>query len=230
MRELSASRVWACRQRYRYSPGLRRSHRPRLRLCVHRYVGEDALGHFYCLTAAVSTGERFDLNCDWGPPHLNDFRITAHLVSDEDWTLKAHCSDCDSDNSTVCASDGDGAASEIHLRQEPAAKNISMRIGKHGHSNRPQRQLRFRRRFGRVPNAHWNGSHAQITGPFSVRLLSLVGTLLSRPLCLQRRLRTLAGFAKKRHLNGGAGARTQRNCAGWAPSRSLGCAHKNAAS
>jgi penicillin-binding protein 1C len=35
-----------------------------LRLCVHRYVGEDALGHFYCLTTAVSTGERFDLDRD----------------------------------------------------------------------------------------------------------------------------------------------------------------------
>src|SRR5262249_29132348 len=82
------------------------------------------------------------------------FRIAAHLVSDEDWTLKAHCSDCDSDDPTVGASDGDGAASKIHLRQEPAAKNISMRIGKHGHSNRPQRQLRFRRRLRRVSDAH----------------------------------------------------------------------------
>ena len=36
---------------------------------------------------------------------------------------------------------GDGAAGEIHLRQKPAAKDISMRIGKHGHSNGPQRQF-----------------------------------------------------------------------------------------
>src|SRR6478672_9776817 len=59
------------------------------------------------------------------------------FVGDEDWALKAHRSDCDGDDSTIGASDGDGTASKIHLRQKPAAENISMCIGKHGHGNRP---------------------------------------------------------------------------------------------
>src|SRR5262245_65760153 len=57
------------------------------------------------------------------------FRITTHFVSDDDRALKAHPSDRDGDDSTIGASNGDGAAGEIHLRQKPAAKNVAMRIG-----------------------------------------------------------------------------------------------------
>jgi hypothetical protein len=37
------------------------------------------------------------------------------------------------------APDGDGAAGEIHLRQKPSAEYVSMGIGEHRHSDRPQR-------------------------------------------------------------------------------------------
>src|SRR5262245_45675113 len=41
------------------------------------------------------------------------FRITTHFVSDEDRALKAHRSDRDGDDSTIGASNGDGAAGEF---------------------------------------------------------------------------------------------------------------------
>ena len=64
----------------------------------------------------------------WGP---------WHLVSYEDWVLKAHSSDCDSDNSTIGASYGEGDGGEFHFATKASRQNLSMRIGKHGHSDRP---------------------------------------------------------------------------------------------
>jgi hypothetical protein len=91
---------------------------------------EDTFGHLYLLTAATATGKGFDLHCYRATPHLKDFRIAAHLVSDEDWALKAHRCDGDSGDSTIGASDGKGAAGEIHLRQKPAVPGCCLRKGK----------------------------------------------------------------------------------------------------
>ena len=63
--------------------------RSRLRLCIHGYVCEYAFSHLYCLTTALSARECLDLNCYGGAPHLNDFGVAAHLVSDKDGALKA---------------------------------------------------------------------------------------------------------------------------------------------
>jgi hypothetical protein len=68
------------------------------------------LGHLYLFAAATTAGKSFDLYCYRGAPNFKNFRKAAYLVSNEDWALKAHRRDCDRDDSTICASNGDGAA------------------------------------------------------------------------------------------------------------------------
>src|SRR5262249_48103615 len=85
---------------------------------------------------------------------FDDFRVTGHLIPDENRPMKGHASDRYRHGAAFGAAPCGCAACEIHLRQQPAAKDVAVRIGIGRHRNGAQRRLRFGWPIRRVGGGH----------------------------------------------------------------------------
>ena len=86
-------------------------------------------------------------------PTFSNSAITRNFVADEDWAVNGHAGDGDRHGAAFGAAGCNRWAGEVHLRQQPAAKNVAVRIGVGRHRNGAHGRFdlrRFCRRDGRV--------------------------------------------------------------------------------
>jgi hypothetical protein len=86
-------------------------------------------------------------------PDLQQLGVTRNFVADEDRTVKGHAGDGDRHGAAFGAAGCNRCAGEVHLRQQPAARNVAVRIGVGRHRNGAHGRFdlrRFCKRGGRV--------------------------------------------------------------------------------
>src|SRR6185437_6485398 len=119
--------------------------RLRLPAAVDSDVGKKAFGYLYLLNSETSANPAFDLDRNRRIADPLDIAETTHLVTDHDWAVKFHPGYRDCDDPAASAPRRYRGAGKIHLAEQPAAKDIAVRIGIGRHRNRAQCGLRLRR-------------------------------------------------------------------------------------
>src|SRR5579872_4046761 len=97
-------------------------------------VGEYSFGHFdFLILADAAANPALDFDRHGCATDFDNFRVACHFVADEDGAMERHRGYGDGDDPPARASHRDGAASEVHLRQKPAAEYVALgvRIGRH---------------------------------------------------------------------------------------------------
>ena len=107
-----------------------------------------------CSSPVPAAHPALDLHRDRRRPDLDDLGIAGHLVTDEHRAMEGHCGDRHGRGATSCTPRCRRAAREVHLRQQPAAENVPVRIGIGRHGDGAKRRLRLGRMFGGRSGVH----------------------------------------------------------------------------
>ena len=92
-----------------------------------------------------------DVELDRGAADLLDQGVDRHLVADLDRLEEGEAVDGDGGAAAACPAGGDVAGGEIHLRHQPAAKDVAGRVGVGRHGNGADRRLALGQAHARLP-------------------------------------------------------------------------------
>src|SRR6476646_766306 len=101
----------------------------RMTLIVDRDVGKIAVGHQdrICFLATQHPG--LEVDGDRGPTDPNQIGVNRDHVTDEYRLAKTHGFDRYRDRTRFCNLGREDSAADIHLAEQPAAKNIAVLVG-----------------------------------------------------------------------------------------------------
>src|SRR5438067_2588625 len=170
--------------RFFLAPGPRsivRRHRTRPAILVDGNIGENALGHGDLLLADAASHPALDLHRDRGSADLDDLRVARHLVADEDRAMKGHGGDRHGRGAPLGAPPCNGAAREIHLRQQPTPKISPYGLASAG--------MAMARSAGSARGGSLERSQPCIGLPFSIARLEISSPLPRNSITLTRRAR-----------------------------------------
>ena len=108
---------------------------PRAPLSIDGDVDECAFGHFGFRAADAPRSKGVNFDCHRCAAGFDDLNIAADQVANEYWLVKRHRLNCDRRRPALNNLGSDSATGEVHLGQNPAAKNVAIgvRVSRHGH-------------------------------------------------------------------------------------------------
>jgi hypothetical protein len=120
---------------------------------IDRHIGKGGFGdlEFRSLACRLIKG-RFDpdlkIDGDRGGADAQDPAITADYIADMYRLYKDYGFGGDGDDAATGNLPGENAAGDIHLRHDPTAENVAVRVGIGGHGQGPENKLALRDGIG----------------------------------------------------------------------------------
>ena len=134
---------------------------PRFAFIINSDKGKEPCSNFFFTPIGPSLHPGIDLYCDGRIDNSRGFAITTHQISNLHRQVKRHCIDSDRRGPPVGFLVRMGASSKVHLRHEPTAKNIAVRIGIGRHRHGPE----CWHRAGRTTATHGRSSRQRQSTP-----------------------------------------------------------------
>src|SRR5215469_14083133 len=110
-----------------------RRQRARPAVLADRNISEDRLGHLARPLRREMAPPRFDTYRHRGAPGFHQLAVTADLVADKDRLMEDHPVDRHRRAAPFRPLHREAPTREIHLRQQPPAEDVAVRVGVAGH-------------------------------------------------------------------------------------------------
>jgi hypothetical protein len=122
--------------------------RLRAALLVDRDVGKIAVGHQDRLPVLTAQRPGLEMDRDRGPADPNQIGMHRDEVADIDGLAKIHRIDRDRDGARIRDLGSKHTAADIHLAEQPAAKDVAIGVGVGRHRQRADAEIAARLGFG----------------------------------------------------------------------------------